>query len=94
MELLQMPFCQPCLGQEADMAERFAIVTYEVQHKGNAGLGFGYLVETPDGLAWCFPSEETGEKFPDQAGAFRINPASLKPQPDCDNGRRQFLYRP
>ncbi len=74
------------------MAERFPIVTYEIQYKSAAGLGFGYLVETPDGNCWCFPSVETGEKFPDRADAFRLDPARLKPQLDCEDGRKQFVY--
>lgn len=57
-----------------------------------AGLGFGHLVETPDGRAWCFPSVETSEKFPDELDAFELNPARLKHQPETDDGRRCFVY--
>jgi hypothetical protein len=75
------------------MRERFAIVTYEVRRKlDRGGLGFGFLVETPDGRAWCFPSEETRQKFSDQLGAFEINIAHLKPQPETDDGRRCYVY--
>jgi hypothetical protein len=75
------------------MSERFAIVTYEIRcNQGRGGLGFGYLVETPDGRAWCFPSMETAEKFPDKLNAFELNPARLKRQCDSDNGRRCFVY--
>jgi hypothetical protein len=74
------------------MTQKFAIITYEIRQKGRAGLGFGYLVETPDGHAWCFPSEETGERFPDEIGPFRLDPARLKPQPDSEDGRKCFVY--
>ena len=75
------------------MRDRFAIVTYEVRRKRDqGGLGFGFLVETPDGRAWCFPSEETRKKVPDQIGAFEINIAQLKRQPEADDGRRCYVY--
>jgi hypothetical protein len=79
------------------MRERFAIVTYEVRRKRGrgpdyGGLGFGYLVETPDGRAWCFPSVETVAKFPDETDAFEINTARLKRQAETDDGRRCFVY--
>ena len=81
------------------MRERFALVTYEIRrrlgrHAGpnSGGLGFGYLVETPDGRAWCFPSVETVGKFPDEGDAFEINRQQLKRQPETDDGRRCFVY--
>ena len=73
------------------MAEKFPIVTYELEDK--SGFGLGYLVHTPDGKIWCFPSEETLEKHPRQAGAFALVAANLKEQADSGNGRRVFLYR-
>lgn len=76
------------------MREQFAIVTYEIRQNRRAGLGCGYLIETPDGQSWCFPSEETGEKFPGEIGAFALNPAHLKPQPDAEDGRKCFVYAP
>ena len=75
------------------MAEKFPIVTYELEHNGAVGFGLGYLVRTPDGNAWCFPSEETVEKYPRQAEAFGLIASNLKEQPDSGNGRRVFLYR-
>jgi hypothetical protein len=75
------------------MSERFPIVTYEIRcDQGGGGLGFGQLVETPDGRAWCFPSIETVTKFPDKLNAFEVNPARLKRQSDADDGRRCFVY--
>ena len=79
------------------MRERFAIVTYEIRRKRGrdmdyGGLGFGYLVETPDGCAWCFPSVETAEKFPDELDAFELNRTRLKRQPETDDGRKCFVY--
>ena len=74
------------------MRERFAIVTYEVSAtRGKRGLGFGYLVETPDGKSWCFPSPETADKFPGEIEAFQLNPARLKIQAS-DDDRRRFVY--
>ena len=74
--------------------EGFPIVTYEIQPvRGRGGLGFGWLIETPDGRSWCFPCGETAERFPD-AGAFEIDRARLKVQPDSEIGRRHYVYRP
>lgn len=74
------------------MAEGFVLVTYQVRHKLNlVGLGFGYLVETPDGRAWCFPSLETRETFPDENEAFEVNPERLECA-QTDDGRRCLVY--
>ena len=75
------------------MVEKFPIVTYELEHDGGVGFGLGYLVRTPDGKSWCFPSEETTEKYPGQAEAFGLVASSLKEQADSANGRRVYLYR-
>ena len=75
------------------MEERFAVVTYEVRRrKQHAGLGFGFLVETPDGRAWCFPSSETRSQFPGEEKAFEMNPERLREQPGSDSGRRAYVY--
>ena len=74
------------------MRERFAIVTYEIRRAGRAGVGIGYLVETPDGHHWCFPSPETGGKYPDETEPFKLDPERLRPQPDDEIGRRCFVY--
>ena len=75
------------------MAEKFPIVTYELEQDGAIAFGLGYLVRTPDGKAWCFPSEETMEKYPRQGEAFSLIASQLKEQPDSGNGRRVYLYR-
>ena len=76
------------------MRERFAIIFYEVRRQSRAGLGIGYLVETPDGQAWCFPSPETEEKFPGEIDAFPVDLGRLRPQPDNESGRKCFVYAP
>jgi hypothetical protein len=74
------------------MPERFAIVTYQVRGKLNlVGLGFGYLVETPDGRAWCFPSLETRAIFPEETEAFELNLERLESR-RTDDGRHCLVY--
>jgi hypothetical protein len=78
---------------EGAVEERLAIVTYEVRRRAqHAGLGFGYLIETPDGRAWCFPSRETRMQFPGEEEAFELNPERLKEDADSDSGRRAYIY--
>ncbi len=74
------------------MSERFALLTYEIHQRGQAGLGIGYLIETPDGKSWCFASEETRMRFPGSEIAFALDPARLRPQADADDGRRRFVF--
>lgn len=81
-------------GRGFTMRERFPILTYEIRQCGRAGLGMGYLVETPDGRAWCFPSEETGMRFPGEDKPFALDAARLRPHADSQDGRRTFVYGP
>jgi hypothetical protein len=76
------------------MRKLFAILVYEVSGKPDrAGLGIGFLVETPDGRAWCFPTDETKSKFPGQ-DTFEVISERLKRQPDTDDGRLSYVYTP
>jgi len=63
------------------MTDEFPIVTYQFEQVGHAAIGIGYLVMTPDGLAWCFPSRETLAKYPGSADAFEVDPANLRNRP-------------
>jgi hypothetical protein len=75
------------------MSERFPIVTYELEQNGSVATGVGYLIHTPDGNVWCFPSNETIEKYPAQKAAFAIASSQLREQYDSGNGRKIFTYQ-
>jgi hypothetical protein len=68
------------------------IVIYWIRREGDPEFGFGYLVQYPDGSAYCYPAESTAEKQPSLSGGFQIDPQHLRAQPDTGADRPLYLY--
>lgn len=73
------------------MAEKDPIIIYGVYQESEVQVGFGYLMVV-NGVPYCYPSEQTGEKFLGHFREFEIDLQLLREQADIGADRKLYLY--